>query len=44
VDHISDIKDKMSTMQDIFDLQEMYDIKNKEKKLEEELKKLGYIN
>jgi len=22
----------------------MYDIKNKEKKLEEELKKLGYIN
>jgi len=43
-DHISDIKDKMSTMQDIFDLQKMYDIKNKEKKLEEELKKLGYIN
>ena len=43
-DCISDIKDKMSTMQDIFDLQEMYDIKNKEKKLEEELKKLGYIN
>ena len=43
-DRISDIKDKMSTMQDIFDLQEMYDIKNKEKKLEEELKKLGYIN
>ena len=43
-DHISDIKDKMSTMQDIFSLQEMYDIKNKEKKLEEELKKLGYIN
>ena len=43
-DRISDIKDKMSTMQDIFSLQEMYDIKNKEKKLEEELKKLGYIN
>ena len=43
-DHISDIKDKMSTMQDIFNLQQMYDIKNKEKKLEEELKKLGYIN
>jgi len=43
-DHISDVKDKMSTMQDIFNLQEMYDIKNKEKKLEEELKKLGYIN
>ena len=43
-DHISDVKDKMSTMQDIFSLQEMYDIKNKEKKLEEDLKKLGYIN
>jgi len=43
-DHISDVKDKISTMQDIFNLQEMYDIKNKEKKLEEELKRLGYIN
>ena len=43
-DHISDVKDRMSTMEDIFNLQEMYDIKNKEKKLEEELKKLGYIN
>ena len=43
-DHISDVKDKMSSMQDIFNLQEMYDIKNKEKKLEDELRKLGYIN
>jgi hypothetical protein len=43
-DSISDIKDKMSTMQDIFELQEMYDIKNKEKKLDEELRKLGHIN
>ena len=41
---ISDIKQKMSSMNEIFDLQEMYDIKNKEKKLETELKKLGYIN
>ena len=32
-DHISDVKDKMSSVQDIFNLQEMYDIKNKEKKL-----------
>jgi len=31
-------------MNEIFDLQEMYDIKNEEKKLETELKKLGYIN
>jgi phosphoenolpyruvate phosphomutase len=43
-DHISDVKDKISTMQDIFHLQEMYDIKNKEKELENELKRLGYIN
>ena len=43
-EQISDFKDRMSSMQDIFNLQEMYDIKNKEKKLEEELKKLGYIN
>ena len=41
---ISDVNEEMSTMQDVFNLQEMYDIKSKEKKLEEELKKLGYIN
>ena len=41
---ISDIKQKMSSMNEIFDLQEMYDIKNKEKKIEAKLKKLGYIN
>jgi phosphoenolpyruvate phosphomutase len=43
-DHISDVKDKISSMQEIFNLQEMYDIKNQEKKIEEELKKRGYIN
>jgi len=43
-EHISTIEQEMSTMQDIFNLQEMYDIKSEEKKLEEELKKLGYIN
>ena len=43
-EHISTIEQEISTMQDIFNLQEMYDIKSKEKKLEEELKKLGYIN
>ena len=43
-EHILTIEQEMSTMQDIFNLQEMYDIKSKEKKLEEELKKLGYIN
>jgi len=43
-DRISEVKDKISTMQDIFDLQQMYGIKNKEKELEEKLKKLGYIH
>ena len=43
-ERISDVTEKMSSMQDIFELQEMYDIKNKEKDLERELKKLGYIN
>jgi len=43
-ERISDIKDKLSTMQDIFSLQQMYGIKDKEKDLEEKLKKLGYIN
>tara|TARA_B100001540_G_C15633055_1_gene563055 strand:- start:5 stop:901 length:897 start_codon:yes stop_codon:yes gene_type:complete len=43
-DKISDIKQPMSNMNEIFELQEMYDIKNKEKDLEKELKKLGYIN
>ena len=41
---ISDVEQEMSTMKDIFQLQEMYDIKTKEKQLEAELKKLGYIN
>jgi phosphoenolpyruvate phosphomutase len=41
---ISDVKDKLSTMQDIFDLQQMYGVKDKEKELEEKLKKLGYID
>jgi len=43
-ERISDIKETMSTMDEIFELQEMYDIKDKEKDLEKELKKLGYIN
>jgi len=38
------VKEEISSMEDIFELQEMYDIKDKEKELEEELKKLGYIN
>ena len=41
---ISDVKQKMSGMKEIFELQQMYDVKTKEKELEAELKKLGYIN
>ena len=39
---ISDIKQEMSSMEDIFELQKMYSIKEKEKEIEKELKKLGY--
>ena len=41
---LSEISEKISSMEDIFNLQEMYDIKTKEKELEDELRKLGYIN
>ena len=43
-ERISDVTEKMSTMNEIFELQKMFDIKNKEQDLENELKKLGYIN
>ena len=41
---LSEVKEEISSMEDIFHLQEMYNIKEKEKEIEEELKKLGYIN
>ncbi|MDC0199371.1 isocitrate lyase/phosphoenolpyruvate mutase family protein [Candidatus Nitrosopelagicus sp.] len=44
VEKISDVKERMSTMSEIFELQKMYDVKTKEKDIEEELKKLGYVN
>ena len=40
---LNEIKEEISSMEDIFNLQEMYDIKTKEKDLEDELRKLGYI-
>ena len=40
---LSEVKEEISSMEEIFKLQEMYDIKTKEKELERELKKLGYI-
>ena len=41
---LSEVKEEISSMEDIFHLQEMFDIKEKEKDLESELKKLGYIS
>ena len=41
---ISEFDEEMSTMQQIFELQEMYNLKKQEKEIEEELKKLGYIS
>ena len=43
-DSLSKVKEEISSMEEIFELQEMYDVKTKEKELEAELKKLGYIN
>ena len=43
-DSLSKVKEEISSMEEIFELQEMYNIKNKEKELEKELKRLGYIN
>ena len=41
---ISDIKQEMSSMEDIFELQKMYEIKNQEKMIEDNLKKMGYVD
>jgi phosphoenolpyruvate phosphomutase len=41
---LSEVKTKMTSMEDIFHLQEMYEIKKQEINIEENLKKLGYMN
>jgi len=41
---LSQVNLPMSSMEDIFHLQEMYNIKKQEKEIEENLKKLGYVN
>ena len=41
---LSDVETKMTAMEDIFHLQEMYEIKKQEIDIEKHLKKLGYIN
>ncbi len=42
--NMNEIQNDMSSMDEIFKLQEMYNIKSQEKEIEEKLKKLGYIN
>ena len=42
--NMSELQNQMSSMDDIFKLQEMYDIKSQEKDIEEKLRKLGYIS
>ena len=43
-ERISDVKQEMTSMEKIFELQEVYEIKNQEKNIEEDLKKMGYID
>ncbi|MCV0430395.1 isocitrate lyase/phosphoenolpyruvate mutase family protein [Nitrosopumilus sp.] len=40
---LSKVEQEMSSMEEIFQLQEMYNIKKQEKEIEENLKKLGYV-
>ena len=42
--NMSQVQNQMSSMDDIFKLQEMYDVKSQEKSIEEKLRKLGYIS
>ena len=42
--NMSQFQNQMSSMDDIFKLQKMYDLKSQEKSIEEKLRKLGYIS
>jgi phosphoenolpyruvate phosphomutase len=42
-DGLSDLDKEIAPMEKIFELQKMYDIKEEEKEIEKELRKLGYI-
>ena len=41
---LSNIKEEISSMEDIFHLQKMYELKKQEAMIERDLKKMGYIN
>ena len=42
--NMSQLQNQMSSMEDIFKLQEMHDMKSQEKSIEEKLRKLGYVS
>ena len=44
VKSLSEVKTNLTSMEDIFYLQEMYEIKKQEANIEKDLKKMGYIN
>jgi hypothetical protein len=44
VTSLSEVQTNLTSMEDIFHLQEMYEIKKQESDIENNLKKLGYIN
>ena len=41
---VNEIKEEISTMEDIFKLQKMYELKTEEEMIKQNLKKMGYIN
>ncbi len=41
---LSNVKEEISSMEDIFHLQKMYDLKKQEEMIDRDLKKMGYIN
>ena len=44
VDSLDEIDEELSSMEEIFDLQKMFEIHSQEKDIEEKLKNMGYIN
>ena len=40
---LTDVTEKMSSMEDIFSLQEMYNVKKLEQDIDKELRKWGYV-
>ena len=41
---LDEVDEEMSSMEEIFDLQKMFELNSQEKDIEEKLKKLGYIS